>query len=100
MTRKILKRWLYGSCPGFAGTFPYFGTQVHFSKGSRSFRAACDQGIYESDNVRLLTALVRPGTLCLDIGTNIGLMSLPVLKAVSTSRVVSFEASPNVLPSI
>ncbi len=96
--RRRFKRWLYGSCPGFAGTFPYFGARVHFQKGALSFVAACEQGIFESDNVRLLSALVRPETSYLDVGTNIGLMALPILKAVSTSRVVSFEASPSVLP--
>jgi FkbM family methyltransferase len=96
--RKTVKRWIYGSCPGLAGAFPYFGTKVYFPPGSMSFLAAFDQGIFEAENVHLLTALTRPGTYCLDVGTNIGLMSLPVLKAVPEARVVSFEASPNVLP--
>jgi len=95
--RKIIKYWLYGSCPGIAGTFPYMGTRVHFPKGSLSFRAACEQGIFEIDNVRLLTRLTRPGTHYLDVGTNIGLMSIPVLKAAADVQVISFEASPNVL---
>jgi FkbM family methyltransferase len=95
--KKHFKRWLYGSCPGIAGAFPYFGTKVYFPNGSWSFLAACDQGIFESDNVRLLQRLVRPGTWFFDVGANIGLMSLPVLKAVSDARVLSFEPSPNVL---
>jgi FkbM family methyltransferase len=95
--KKHIKRWLYGSCPGIAGAFPYFGTKVYFPNGSWSFLAACDQGIFESDNVRLLQGLVRPGTWLFDVGTNIGLMSLPVLKAISDARVLSFEPSPNVL---
>ena len=41
--RKILKRWLYGSCPGFAGAFPYYGVKIHFPKGSVTFCAACEQ---------------------------------------------------------
>ncbi len=98
--RKILKRWLYGSCPGFAGSFPYFGTAVHFPTHSWSFYAACEQGIFEFDNVRLLQALIRPGTTMFDVGANIGLMAIPVLKACPDCRVVSFEPSPNVLPSL
>lgn len=96
--KKKIKQWLYGSCPGFAGKFPYFGTQVYFAKRSLGFLAACDQGVFESDNVRLLTGLMRPGAWYIDVGANIGLMSLPILKAVHASRVVAFEASPNVLP--
>lgn len=96
--RSKLKYWLYGSCPGFAGSFPYFATRVYFPKGSLSFAAACDQGIFEAHNVRLLQSLVRPGTFFLDVGTNIGLMSLPILNGNPDVHVVSFEASPNVLP--
>jgi FkbM family methyltransferase len=96
--RKSIKRWLYGSCPGFAGAFPYFGCRVHFPPRSLSFLAACEQGIFEADNVRLLTTLARPGTYMLDVGTNIGLMSLPVLRAIPEIKITSFEASPNVLP--
>jgi FkbM family methyltransferase len=96
--RKIIKRWLYGSCPGFAGAFPYFGCRVYFPPRSMSFLAACEQGIFEADNVRLLTTLAHPGTYLLDVGTNIGLMSLPVLRAIPEIKITSFEASPNVLP--
>ncbi len=96
--RKRLKQWLYGSLPGFAGRFPYFGTQVHFPKGSQSFLAACDQGIFEAENVRLLQGLVRPGSWMFDVGANLGLMSIPVLQGVSDAHVVAFEPSPNTLP--
>jgi len=95
--RKSAKRWLYGSCPGFAGAFPYFGTRVYFPKGSLSFLATCDQGIFEADNTRLLQGIVRPGTWLFDVGANIGLMALPVLQGVVDARVLSFEASPNVI---
>jgi FkbM family methyltransferase len=98
--RQRLKHWLYGYCPGFAGTFPYFAKRVHFPKGSLSFKAACEQGIFEADNVRLLQALTRPETCMFDVGTNIGLMAIPVLQAQPQSRVISFEPSPNVLDSL
>lgn len=96
--RKRLKRWLYGSCPGFAGSFPYFGTKVYFPKGSQSFLAACDQGIFEQENVRLLQGLVRPGSWIFDVGANLGLMSIPVLQVLPDVRVVAFEPSPNTVP--
>lgn len=62
------------------------------------FRLVCEQGIFEADNVRVLQRLVRPGSYFFDVGTNIGLMSVPVLRAVPDVRIISFEPSPNTLP--
>ncbi len=90
-----MKQWLYGSCPGFAGTFPYFGSRVHFPRGSIVFAAACAQGIYESANLAAMQAFARDGSTVFDVGANIGLMSVPVLAARPGVRVVSFEASPD-----
>jgi FkbM family methyltransferase len=95
--RKKVKKWLYGSCPGFAGSFPYFGTRVYFAKGSTIFEGVCEQGIWEQDLVQIVAALVRPNTTYFDVGANIGLTSIPILAACSDCKVVSFEASPNVL---
>src|SRR5437867_7877616 len=96
--RGRLKYWLYGSCPGFAGSFPYYGTWIHFPKGSLSFRAVCDQGVFEANNVRLLQRLVKPNTAYFDVGANIGLMAIPILQQCPNCMVVSFEPSPNTLP--
>ena len=98
--RKRIKKWVYGYCPGFAGAFPYFGTKIYFPKGSWSFYAACEQGIFEADNVRILQSLARPGEMSFDVGANIGLMAAPVLRHEPNCRVVSFEPSLNVLPYI
>lgn len=95
--RKQIKKWLYGSCPGFAGSFPYYGTKVYFPQNSYLFTRACDEGIYEIENTRLLCSLVRPNTVYFDIGANIGLMSVPVLQKCDSCSVVSFEPSPNTL---
>jgi FkbM family methyltransferase len=96
--RASFKKWLYGSCPGFAGAFPYYGIKIYFPKGSLLFDLACEQGVFEIDNVRLMQSLARPGTTIFDIGANIGLMSAPLLAEKPACRVVSFEPSPNVLP--
>ena len=77
--RQGFKHWLYGRCPGFSGSFPYFGTQVFFPKDSLLFRYACEQGVYECRNVDVLTRLARPQTWYFDVGTNLGFMSVPVL---------------------
>lgn len=100
MMRKRLKRWLYGRCPGLSGAFTYFGVRVFFPRNSLSFRAACDQGIFEHDNLRVLTALARPASWLFDIGANIGLMAIPLLHHDQSLKVVSFEPSPNSLPSL
>lgn len=94
MFRQRVKQWFYGSCPGMAGAFPYFGVRVHFPRGSIVFEAACAQGIYEPGNLRAMQAFARDGSYVLDIGANIGLMSVPVLAANAAVRVLSFEASP------
>jgi len=59
---------------------------------------ACDQGVYEHDNVRTLFSLMRPNTTYFDVGANIGLLSIPVLYQEPTSKVVSIEPSPNAAP--
>ena len=92
--RGRLKRWLYGA----AGACHYFGTRVFFPRGSHIFAKLCENGIYERDNLKLLAALVRPETVYFDVGANIGLLSIPILRGIPTSRVVSFEPSPNTLP--
>jgi FkbM family methyltransferase len=96
--RRKVKKWLYGSCPGFTGSFPYYGTKVYFPKNSLIFNIACDQGTYEHEIVRLLLTLVKPNSYFLDIGANIGLISIPILFQIETCQVVSFEPSPNALP--
>jgi FkbM family methyltransferase len=98
--RKTIKRLLYDRCPLTSGSFPYFGVKTYFPPRSLSFHAACDQGIFEQSNVHLLQSLVRPGTTMFDVGANIGLMAIPILKFQPNCRVVSFEPSENVLPSL
>lgn len=96
--RAQLKALVYGSAPGIRGQFPYFGTKVHFPQGSLAFRAACEQGIYESEVLRLIEAFARPGTWYFDVGAHLGLMSIPPLTGVADLRVLAFEPSPSVLP--
>ncbi len=93
--KRTVKRWLYGSCPGFKGAFPYFGTTMYFPPDCLLFEIAASEGIFEHENLRLLQAALRPNTWAFDIGANIGLMSAPpLLHSEPTLRVVSIEASP------
>jgi FkbM family methyltransferase len=73
---------------------------VFFTRGSKSFRAACEQGVFEASNINILTHFVRPGTWMFDVGCNIGLMSIPVLRQFPDVSVLSFEPSANALPSL
>jgi len=93
-----LKRWVYGSCPGLSGSFPYFGTRVHFPSGSHIFDVVCEDGVFEQENLDILCRYIRPNSTFLDIGANIGLMSAPILRSFPTCSVVSVEPSQNVLP--
>lgn len=96
--KRQLKYWLYTWVPGFAGRFPYYGTPVHFRPGAAIFRAICENGGFEPDIVNRIVRLARPDTTVFDVGANIGLMAIPVLRACPSCRVVSFEPSPNSLP--
>ena len=92
--RSNFKRILYQIKPGPFGTFRYYGIRTHFPKGSFVFRIACDQGIYEADNLRLMSSTLRPGATVFDVGANIGLMSIPLFSDANQVRVVSIEPSP------
>lgn len=95
--RQRAKYWLYTSVPGFAGRFPYYGTSVQFPRGAPIFRVICEQGGFEPEIVERLVKLAHPGTTVFDVGANLGLMAIPVLRACDSCRVVSFEPSPNSL---
>jgi FkbM family methyltransferase len=96
--RKKLKIFIYGHAPGFRGRFPYYGAQVYFPRNSFAFAGACESGVYERENARLLRHLAKPGTWMFDVGANIGLMALPVLHDNKEVKVLSFEPSPNTAP--
>jgi FkbM family methyltransferase len=84
-----------GLCPGLGGKFTYYGTKVYFPKASFVFRMACEKTVWEPEATKWLCNSVGPQKLFIDVGANIGLMSIPVLRVVRNSRVISFEPSPN-----
>ena len=98
--RKIVKRLSHKYCPGLKGWFRYFGTRVYFPHKAWIFDLACEQGIYESELLRLICGLARPQSWYFDIGANIGLMSVPVLRQRTDLKVLSFEPSPNSSPHL
>ena len=53
---------------------------------------------YNGDEIGFLAAGCREGGVCVDIGANIGLYSLPLARAVGASgRVIAIDANPGVL---
>ena len=96
--KRRVKFLVYNFVPGLAGRFPYYGRTVHFPVGAPVFREICRHGAFEPDVIDRLVKLARTGTTIFDVGANIGLMAIPVLRACATCRVVSFEPSPNSLP--
>jgi len=96
--KRRLKFILYNFVPGFSGRFPYYGSTVHFPVGAPVFREICARGAFEPEIIDRLVKLAEPRTTVFDVGANIGLMAIPVLRSCETCRVVSFEPSPNSLP--
>ena len=96
--RTQAKLFLYGRCPGLAGSFPYFGTRVFFPPNDYIFKEACRQGIYERDTLRALHVFARAGTTIFDVGASIGLISASILATCPSCSVIACEPSPEVLP--
>jgi FkbM family methyltransferase len=95
--RRLVKRLLFGSTPFLRGRFRYFGQVVYFPLGSEIFERACDEGVYEGPVINFIVNLAEPGTTFLDVGANIGLLSIPVLTACPAVKVISIEPSPDTL---
>jgi FkbM family methyltransferase len=95
--RGRIKKLVYGTRPFYRGAFPYFEQQVHFPRGSHIFENACHQGIYEQNTLQLLLHLIGQSGTYIDIGANIGLLSVPVLARRPEVKVISIEASPTTL---
>ena len=96
--KKKIRKLLYGKCPGFKGSFPYYNTKVYFPENSHIFHKACEQGTYEHDIVKLILSLIKSDTYFFDVGANIGLIAIPILFNRPTCKCISFEPSPNSLP--
>ena len=93
--KNILKKTLYKNYLKQKGAFNYFGEKVFFPKNSTTFIVVNNNGIYEHEILKFLLNNIKDNSTYLDIGANIGLMSIPVLKQNKTIKVISVEASPN-----
>lgn len=93
--KKIIKSTVYKWFLNLRGSFGYYGEPVFFPKNSTTFNLAIRDGIYEQDILKFINEFVKDQSVYIDIGANIGLMSIPVLKRHPMVRALSFEASPN-----
>lgn len=78
------------------GWITYCGAKVYFPPHSYAASCVLNTGSYEHDITTVLRAAVRPDSFVFDVGANIGLSALPLLRDVPSVQVVSFEASPGV----
>jgi FkbM family methyltransferase len=80
------------------GHFPYFGERICASRDSEIVRRIAREAIFEQDILEAIQLHMKPNTCFLDVGANIGAMSIPVLQASREVTVLSVECSPSTFP--
>ena len=88
-------RHIYRSWPALTKVRLYHGQKVFLPRAGYSDLILQDQGAYEAETNQILTQLARPHSWMIDVGTNLGLTSIPVLASCPDVRVLSFEPSEN-----
>jgi FkbM family methyltransferase len=74
---------------------PFEGGLIHVDTGSSIEYHILFRGCHEPAIVDLILALVRPGDTCLDVGANVGALSLVMARAAGPAgRVISVEPHP------
>lgn len=58
------------------------------------FQPIRDSHVWEPHVIAVLERVVQPGFVCLDVGANIGAITLPLARLASDGHVHAFEASP------
>lgn len=75
-------------------TYQYFGVPLHHAPSDQMLLRTIQEGIFESDTVATIREFLRPDSTYLDIGANLGLLSLPFL-ATPGLEIHSFEPEPS-----
>lgn len=70
------------------------GTFLYNTNDAYVGRSLHETGEFSPDEARLFKAILRPGLIALDIGANIGALTIPMAK--TGARVMAFEAQPAV----
>jgi FkbM family methyltransferase len=58
------------------------------------FQPIRDSQVWEPHVIAVLERIIQPGFVCLDVGANIGAITLPLARLASDGHVHAFEASP------
>ncbi len=93
--KNIFKQTVYKNYLNQKGNFTYYGEKVFFPKNSTTFMLAMKDGIYEHEILKFIQSNIKDHSTYIDVGANIGLMSIPVLSQNKSVKVLSLEASPN-----
>jgi FkbM family methyltransferase len=101
-----LFRTLYRACgvgPDDEFRLPMRGTatRVHLRLGSLIESAVLTLGEYAPEVSRLIDRVVRPGWTCLDVGANVGLVTVRLAERVGPAgRVLAVEPNPALMPRL
>lgn len=82
--------------PGFVVRWPYYlgDVSVCVEPGNAIEREMLS-GVYDAESMRIIRHFVRPGDTCIDVGANVGPITLLLAKLVGPGgRVVAFEPGP------
>jgi len=96
--KTILRRPYLEASVALTGAFPYYSQKVHTPRKSVIFQRILTFGIFEPEIVEALIALTKQNSVVIDIGANIGIMSIALLSSRPDVSVVSIECSPSTLP--
>lgn len=77
------------------GWFPWRGGRVYAPRNAHLMREVAKLGDYEPAVNQVVRVFARPGTVVVDVGANLGLVSLAVLKSNDGVTVHSYEPSNN-----
>jgi FkbM family methyltransferase len=80
------------------GHFTYFNHNVYAPPGSIVLQRILREGIFEPEIVGVMEGLTRKNTFIIDVGANIGVMSLALLANQADIQCISIECSPSTLP--
>ena len=81
---------------GFQGWLPWYGCKIYAPRGDHIMYQVAIKGTYEREVIQAIIAFTRPGTVFVDVGANLGLLSIAALQNPGAT-VHSFEPSPNSL---
>jgi len=65
-----------------------------FAEDITVFQPIRDSQVWEPHVIAVLERIVKPAWVCLDVGANIGAITLPLARLASAGHVHAFEASP------